>query len=157
MIQNVFLGLALCLGGAYLMFLSFKIKNKIKDARLWPRARAKITRLEAIGMGPKVVGTDEHRSYMLRVSYDYEVKDQAYTNDRAVFGSDIEVKKEIDEFCDLYSEGQETKIYYNPQDPGDSVLMLDRPGGKQSREFYFGALLIFFGLVIAILGGGYLS
>lgn len=157
MIQNVFVGIAMCLGGAYLMYLGLKIKQKIAAARLWPTARAKITKLETIGMGPKVMGTDYHRSYMLRISYDYEVKDQQYTNNRPVFGSEVEVKKEIDEFCSLYSEGQETKIHYNPEDPKDSVLMLDRPGGKQTREFYFGVFLIIFGLIIGIAGGGYLS
>jgi len=147
----------MCLGGTYLMFLGLKIKKKIAAARLWPTARAKITRLEATGMGPKVIGTDDYRNYMLRVSYDYEVKDQQYTNNRPAFGSEIQVKAEVDEFCSLYKDGQETKIYYNPEDPKDSVLMIDRPGGKQSREFYFGAFLIFFGLIIGIAGGGYLS
>ena len=157
MIQNLIMGIVMCLGGAYLMFLGLKIKKKIKTARSWPVIEGKITRLETIGMGPKVVGTDDYRRYMLRVAYEYDIDGQNYQNNRPVFGSSIEVKNEVDEFCSLYNEGEKTDIHYNPKNPKDSVLMLDRPGRKQSREFYFGVFLIFFGLIIAVAGGGYLS
>lgn len=153
-IPNILIGIAMVFGGGYLMFLGTKIKKKIESAHGWPKARGKLTKLKTIGMGPKVIGTDDHRQYMLRVSYDYEVKEQSYTNDRAVFGSEIEVKAEVDEFCAQFKEGQEIKVPYNPDDPQDSVLMVDRPGGKQSREYYFGVMLIIFGLMIGIFGGG---
>lgn len=153
-LPNILVGLAMVGGGVYLMFLGQKIKKKIYEARLWPTAKGTLTKLKRIGQGPKVIGTDDYRQYMLRVSYDYEVKGQLYTNDRAVFGSEIEIKAEVDEFCEQFKEGQAVKVPYNPEDPQDSVLMVNRPGGKQSREYYFGVFLIFFGLIVGIGGGG---
>jgi len=153
-IPNILVGIAMIGGGAYLMFLGTKIKKKIKQAHTWPTAQGTITKLKRIGQGPKVVGTDDYRQYMLRVSYDYDVKGETFTNDRAVFGSEIEVKAEVDEFCQRFQEGKEVKVPYNPKDPQDSVLMVDRPGGKQSREYYFGVFLIFFGVLVGFFGGG---
>lgn len=156
-IPNILVGLAMLGGGIYLMYLGGKIKKKIEAARSWPTAEGKLTKLERIGQGPKVVGTDDYRQYMIRVFYDYEVNGERYTNDRPVFGSEIEVKAEVDKFCHQFKEGQAVKVPYNPANPKDSVLMVERPGGKQSREFYFGVLLIIFGLMVGIGGGGLLE
>lgn len=156
-LPNILVGLAMVGGGGYLMFLGTKIKKKIEAARLWPKANGKLTKLKRIGQGPKVVGTDDYRQYMLRVSYEYEVQGETYTNDRPVFGSEIEVKAEVDEFCHQFTEGKDVKVPYNPEDPQDSVLLVERPGGKQSREYYFGMLLIVFGLMVGIGGGGLLE
>jgi hypothetical protein len=157
MIQNAIIGTIMVVGGVYLIRVGLKIKAKIKEARLWPHARGRLTKLETIGQGPKVIGTDDYRQYMLRISYDYEVKGQQYTNDRAVFGSEIEVKAEIDEFCGQFQENSEIKVFYSPEDPQDSVLMIDRPGAKQAREYYFGIILVMFGVLIGVVGGGYLG
>ena len=140
--------------GIYLIYLGLQIRQKIKQARYWPTVTGTITKLKTIPMGNKVIGTDDYREYILRVVYEYEINGEKYTGRRAVFGSDITIKAEVDEFCSLYKEGEDAQIYYNPDDYKECLLMPDRPGGKPHREFFFGIIVIITGAIIAIFNGG---
>lgn len=155
-IVPILAGVAMSAGGVYLILQHFKIQKKIEQARRWPHSDGIMTKLEKIGMGNKVIGTDDYRRFMLRVRYDYNVNDKPYSGTRIVFGGDIIVKSEVEEFCGRYSEGDNAKVYYDPQNPEESVLMVDRPGGKNASELYFGIGLIVVGVIVAIANAGML-
>ena len=153
-ILPVLVGCGMCAGGVWLIKTGSAIQAKRKAARSWPQAKGVILKIEKTGMGAKVINTGEYRKYFLNTEYSYTVNDRDYKGVRIVFGGDLIVAQEVDAFCEQYKEGHETNVYYNPDDPVECVLMLDRPGGKDKPEFFMGAVLIIMGLALAIANSG---
>jgi hypothetical protein len=149
--ETALVGVGLCALGVVVAVWGLKVKAKIEAARMWPKARGRLNTVDITGKGVKMLDTDEYRSYFFRISYDYEVKGAKYMNDRPVFGNMISTKQDVDAFCEEFSEGDEIKVIYNPDDPQDAVIMFDLPTGKKSGGAGAGIILIVLGLIVGVV------
>ena len=85
-------------------------------------------------------------SYYPRVTYEYEVLGHRYRGDRVNFGSAIGYGEPntAQAVVDRYLPGNNIRVYYNPNNPGEAVL--ERTAGSSSR------ILIWVGIfILAIL------
>ena len=127
-------GLIMLGGGGYLF-----AKNYIRSAetRHWPRAQAHITDSRVDTLHRQEVGNEG--DFMPHVRYDYTVNGRAYHGDtmwldeRRSFGSANVAARELA----FLETGTETEVIYNPQDPREAALMIDKP----SWRYFFLALL----------------
>jgi hypothetical protein len=151
MIETTLSGAGIFLLGVFIALWGMKVKAKVDAARGWPKARGRLNSVDIPGKGVKMSDTHDYRSYFFRISYDYEVKGQKYTHDRPLYGNMISTKQDVDAFCEQFSEGDEIKVIYNPDDPQDAVLMFDLPTGRPSGGAGAGILLCVLGLIIGVV------
>lgn len=111
------------------------VNGRLTDVRLWGKRR---------------IDGEMKEAEKLIVEYEYEIDGLKYTGTSATFYT--LVYPETLEFFKHYPKGSDVKIYYNPKDPVESVLI---PGLKKNQpysEFILGGLGIAVGAVIAALG-----
>lgn len=62
------------------------------------------------------------RSYIPKVSYQYQVKDQTYNSERLGFGSGSFGESKANKKIALYPLGVQVTVHYDPADPSKAVL-----------------------------------
>lgn len=122
--------------------LIYGVRNLLlADAsRNWPTVKGKVT--------VSKMGThrgDKSTTYSADVAYDYTVNGTRYTGDRVTFGSvSTSSTARARRVLNRYPKGKEVTVYYNPEDPEQSVL---EPGIHGATWF-----LPAFGLLFAVVG-----
>jgi hypothetical protein len=115
------------LGGAGLIFLTlmlFAVAQwmKVAAARRWPVALGTV--LESRVVEEYYDGT----SFIPRITYQYQVGGQIYTNDLIAFGSrNVQVggtwgERKAHATAARYPAGSSVEVHYHPQQPAKSVL-----------------------------------
>jgi hypothetical protein len=125
-------------------------KNYIRSAetRNWPHAQARVTESRVETLHRQEVGNAG--DFMPHVRYDYVVHGQTFHGDtlwldeRRSFGSANVAARELA----FLETGTETEVMYNPQDPHEAALMVDKP----TWRYFFLAML---GALFARLGWGF--
>lgn len=133
-IAMLVLGMAMVIGGGTLF-----AKNYIRTAevRSWPRTQARITESQVETLHRQEVGNEG--DFMPHVRYDYLVQgrpfhgDTLWLDEHRSFGSANVAARELA----FLEAGTETEIMYNPQDPREAALMVDKP----TWRWFFLALL----------------
>jgi hypothetical protein len=141
-IAMLLLGMAMVIGGGTLF-----AKNYLRTAevRSWPRTQARITDSRVDILHRQEVGNEG--DFMPHVRYDYVVHGRAFHGDtlwldeRRSFGSANVAARELA----FLETGTEAELLYNPQDPHEAALMIDKP----TWRYFFLALL---GMLFVRLG-----
>ena len=135
-------GLTLVAGSSY-----FLVRNHMRaaEARAWPVAQGRIVESQVRTLHAQEAGNTG--DFMPHVRYDYAVHGQRFRGDtlwldeRRSFGSANVAAREL-----VFLEtGTETEVLYNPQDPHEAALMIDKP----TWRWFFLALL---GMLFVRLG-----
>ena len=131
-------GMILMAGGA-----TFLAKNYARgaEARGWPRAQARITesRLDTI-QAQQVGNTGD---FLPHVRYDYVVHGRTFhgetiwLDERRSFGSANVAARELA----FLETGTQVEVMYNPQDPHEAALSVDKPTWRFFLVFLLGAIL----------------
>ena len=138
-IAMLILGMAMIGGGAGLF-----VKNYLRAAevREWPRVQARITDSRVETLHRQEVGNAG--DFMPHVRYDYVVHGHAFHGDtlwideRRSFGSANVAAREL-----VFLEtGTEVEVLYNPQDPHEAALMVDKPTWRYLFLALLGLLLL---------------
>ena len=149
------IGVMMVLGGGWLMHYGFFIKKRrIEDVYRWPKAKGKVLNIKVQGKGPKVVGSNDYRSYYFNLKYQYQVDGQVYTSDKVQIGSDIIVKSDVDKATSMFPEGSDVEVFYNAQNPQQAVLLPEGVSGKPNSEGVMGCLIVAVGTILAYMNSG---
>ncbi len=114
-----------------ILFIGIGIRNHSlgKQSESWPSVQGNLA-------GESMSARKKKR---VHISYEYRVKDVTYKNSRVNFQDDKASKKKI---RSQYNVGDTLTVYYNPDDPDQSVL---QPGATLTSLLMklFGALFCF--------------
>ena len=131
-------GIILISGGAGLFATNYLRTAETRD---WPRAQARITdsRVDILDR-PEVGNTGD---FMPHIRYSYVVRGRTFRGDtiwldeRRSFGSANVAARELA----FLEAGTEVQVMYNPLNPGEAALMVDKPTWRYFFLFLLGALL----------------
>ena len=120
-------------------------KNSLRaaEARNWPRAQARITESRVETLHRHEVGNAG--DFMPHVRYDYVVQGRTFhgatlwLDERRSFGSANVAARELA----FLETGTEAEVLYNPRDPREAALMVDKPTWRYLFLALLGALLTF--------------
>ncbi|WP_171816224.1 DUF3592 domain-containing protein [endosymbiont of unidentified scaly snail isolate Monju] len=101
--------------GACLLGVDLLAGIKMLNAQSWPRADGTIESSSFVLAGSKPSTTSE------KVSYSYQVDGKIHENDRIYFGMVISSRNKPLS----YRKGEHVYVFYNPDDPSESVLRTD--------------------------------
>lgn len=123
----------LCVGGFVLIFVliglflllrSKRDKAKAAQSLNWPSAVGKVIDSRMIESTSTDSDGDSSTTYRPHVQYEYEVMGASYTNDKIKVGMVVSTSavKKVQETLARFPVGSTVKVYYDPNNPADSVL-----------------------------------
>ena len=105
--------------GAGLSFWGWNILQNAKASTSWPTAQGQIIKSEVT----RSRDGEGHDSYSPEVTYTYLAKKRAYKSYAIKFGENSYDNKSMSEkIAAAYPVGKKVSVYYNPEDPDNSVL-----------------------------------
>lgn len=133
-IAMLVLGMVMMIGGGTLF-----AKNYLRTSEVhgWPRTQARITDSRVDTLHRQEVGNEGDFKPVVR--YDYTVGGRTYhgntmwLDEQRSFGSANVASRELA----FLEAGTETEVFYNPQNPREAALLIDKP----SWRYFFLALL----------------
>jgi len=136
---------------ALVFFFIWRRNNQQAQASLnWPST---IGTIGASSVQARTSRTSSGRStaFYPEVLYQYEVDGRKYLGQRIAFGSQVGYSdsNRAHAIVDRYVPGNQIRVYYNPNNPGDAVL--ERSAGTSSRIFFWVAILILVILCITVV------
>lgn len=137
-IAMLVLGMVMVIGGAGLF-----VKNYMRTAetRNWPRAQARVTDSRVETLHAQEIGNSG--DFMPLVRYDYVVQgrtfhgDTLWLDERRSFGSANVAARELA----FLEAGAVVEVLYNPQNPAEAALMVDKPTWRYLFLALLGAML----------------
>lgn len=132
------LGMILMIGSAV-----FFARNHFRtaDARSWPRARGRVMESRVETVQAEAVGTPGE--FLPLVRYDYSAGGHmhhghvVWLDENRTFDSAAVASREL-----VFLEaGSEVEVMYNPHDPAEAALIVDKPTWRYFFLFLLGALL----------------
>jgi uncharacterized membrane protein YfcA len=131
--------------GIVLIVRSRRDKDKARQSQSWPSALGKVleSRVMTTISSGEDGSTDMYKPY---VKYEYSADGVRYTNDKLRVGMTISSSKtrSSQEMVDRHPVGSDVRVYYNPANPGDSVLEQKGPSG----------VLLVIGIILLVIGLG---
>ncbi len=132
------LGMILMIGSAGLF-----ARNHLRaaEARSWPRTRGRIMQSRVETVEAQAVGTAG--DFRPAVRYDYVVGGHVHhghviwLDENRSFGSAPVAARELA----FWEPGADVEIMYNPRDPAEAALLIDKPTWRWFFLFLLGALL----------------
>jgi uncharacterized membrane protein len=136
----IFLGAGVLILGAVYVFLGIKRRRKAHGLRRdWHPTSAKIVTsrvssreyADTIQDGPHT-SLKKHEPV---ITFAYQVEDQTYT--RTQFGLFPRTRDfaKANAMCDLYPQGREIEIHYNPASPQQAILLRPRKVAQQKARY----------------------
>lgn len=107
--------------GLFLVIHSQRSKSKALQSQSWPEIKGLITESRIKEKSDPEMGT----SYTPIVRYNYQVEGVMYEGKRIAFGSGMEfnIWQKAAEYLKPYPVDTEVSVFYNPDNPSDSVLI----------------------------------
>jgi hypothetical protein len=139
-IVMLLVGMAMVIGGGVLFAKNYA---RTVATRNWPRAQARVTESRVDTLHRQEVGNTG--DFMPHVRYDYVVQgrtfhgDTLWLDEHRSFGSANVAAREL-VFLEV---GAQVEVLYNPQDPREAALMVDKPTWRFFFLALLGALLTF--------------
>lgn len=123
----------LCVGGFVLIFVliglflllrSKRDKEKAAQSLKWPSVVGKVVEARMLESTSTDSDGDSSTTYRAHVKYEYEIAGAWYTNDKIGVGMVVSTSgtKKAQETLARYPVGSTVKVYYDPNNPADSVL-----------------------------------
>jgi hypothetical protein len=136
----------LVVGAVVAFYFGKPIVDNAKASLKWPTVEGRVT-----------VSTVERKrssdstTYAANVGYEYEVDGQKQLGDTVWFGGNFSSSNSglARETVDKYPAGSQVQVYYNPEDPNQSVL---EPGAFWTTYMVYGIGLLFFGIGLLATG-----
>jgi len=140
----------LALVGALMIFSSVRARKAAERAATWPSIPGLVTSAELV--------THRHHNskshvttytYEPKVEYSYTVLGTPYTGKRLAYGPASYARNKADEIMARYPQGQSVSVYYNTEDPAESVL--DSAAPNTTIMTVFGIIFCVIALVLAVV------
>ena len=131
--------------GAGLSFWGWNILQNARASAAWPTAEGRVTKSE-VTLSTDAEGAD---SYSPEVTYTYTVDSTSHTNDTIKFGENAYgSRKKAEGIAANYPVGRNVTVYYDPEQPGRSVL---EPGVSAGSYIVLGIGVFFILLTLMII------
>ena len=136
------LGIALMIGGSAVFARNYL---RTVETRNWPRTQARITDSRVDTLHRQEVGNEG--DFLPHVRYDYVVQgrtlhgDTLWLDERRSFGSANVAARELA----FLETGSQVEVLYNPQDPREAALMVDKPTWRYVLLALLGGLFVWLG------------
>ncbi|MBL1458310.1 MAG: DUF3592 domain-containing protein [Methylophaga sp.] len=140
-------GLALTLLGIYLLKHSLSSYQKALASQRWPSVNGQLT--DVLLWGSRNIGGEIKDVEKLNVEYNYQINGQNYTGTLPTFYTLM--YPETLEFANQHPVNSDIKIYYNPKNPSESVLIPGPRKDKPYSDLILGFLGVIIGAAIAVL------
>lgn len=130
--------------GAIALYVFYK--KKLAAAKQWPTAKGKVV-LTAIEGPPSGVRSESDKCYTNRIRYRFEAQGSSYESEQMSIPKSAQVMKSKEEARltqRLYDYNSEVTVFYNPDNPSESVLVHD--------NWKFLAFLAIAGFIMTIIG-----
>jgi hypothetical protein len=122
--------------GAGLSFWGWNILNNAKASISWPTAQGEIIKSQVTHRS-----NSDGDSYSPEVTYTYPVNSRSYKSYTIKFGENsYDSKRRAEEIAASYQVGNNVTVYYDPKNPGNSVL---EPGVSSGSYIVLGIGLLF--------------
>jgi hypothetical protein len=121
--------------------------QKAVASQRWPSVTGQLT--EVLLWGSRNLGGQIKEVEKLNVEYNYQINGQNYTGTLPAFYTVM--YPETLEFADQYPVNSDIKIYYNPKNPSESVLIPGPRKDKPYSDLILGLLGVIIGVAIAVL------
>lgn len=145
-LQNTFIPLIL---GIALIYYSAKKLTLFNLSQKWENTEGTLLYKKAAIDNP--YARELVWSYFPYIKYSFNVKGRTYTSDHVAYYRELKNKPEqIETFISELSEPSLT-VYYNPQNPNESVLIPDMPLHRK-LFWYFFLLIGIIALTISLIG-----
>ncbi|MFC4701244.1 DUF3592 domain-containing protein [Glaciecola siphonariae] len=128
---------------AYLLAVKFKHRRMIESSQSWPSVFGRILSSEA----KQPVSTSP--SWHFWAEYEYKINGQRYTNNLVTFYT-VSQKEEALALAEEFPTGELVKIYYKPNQPGESVLKLGDGGRSRNAEVILATIGMTVGIAVCL-------
>ncbi|MDP3547158.1 MAG: DUF3592 domain-containing protein [Phreatobacter sp.] len=112
--------------GLIALRMGFMLRGQVAASLRWHEARGRIgtSGIEEVEMTPRDSSWTGRRGFRSRVIYSFKVDGQTYGGDRIAFGAKASstVAGLISGAADRYPAGSAVTVFYNPDNPAESVL-----------------------------------
>ena len=137
--------LAICVvAGLAMIGYSFYQRNRLRASESWVAIPATIAKAEVL-----TSATTDSTDYRLRVVYEYVANGVPYTGKRIGFGPRTYVrKKRAQAELERYPVSSTVTAYFNPENPGEAVLVREAPSKALYLVMGIGLLGLATGIVV---------
>lgn len=130
--------------GAGLTWWGWNILGNAKASTSWPKATGRIISSSV----EYSRDSDGHDSYKPEVTYTYAVNNRFYKSHAIKFGENSYDNKPVaNEIANRYAVGKKVVVYYDPQNPENSILEPGVTGGSYI-VLGIGVLFVMIGLIV---------
>ncbi|MGN8224473.1 DUF3592 domain-containing protein [Gracilimonas sp. BCB1] len=124
----------------------YAVRNlrRAKQSEGWPVVNGELLSVEL--WGKRNIDGQMKDAEKLSVQYEYSVRNKVYTGTAVAFYTLM--YPETTEFADNNSADSPVDVYYNPDEPSESVLI---PGHRKGNKRYSDLILALFAVLIGIV------
>ncbi len=139
----IVVGIAFCFKGVSYIFKNYDVSD-------WKRTRGVVISQSEFNPGGSNI-RDCHEKVNVLVEYSYKVNGREYISSRLSYDPQeqlCENRKSYKEFKLKYAPQTSHEVYYNPENPADSVLTRD--------SIFISSMFILAGILLFIVPGGFI-
>lgn len=135
--------------GAWLLYGALSVRMKAKKAEGWPVAKGRILSSEVLEDRLRSATGTAVIAFLPMVKYQYRVNMQEYSGDRVIFGRKNYDYVTASQICNHFAAGAEADVYYNPENPADSILAPKSREGM--RSLIPGTFFVLSGIIVGVI------
>lgn len=138
--------------GAFLVYKGFQGRKKAEASQNWPSTAGQITDARVSHSTRTDSDGDTTTTYTPHVEYVYQVGGQEYRGKNITFGftQGYGSPGKAQEALARYPVGSQVSVYYDPSQPGESVL--ERKAGGFTLSLIIGGIFLVIGVCAGIPG-----
>jgi hypothetical protein len=146
----------LLVGGAWATGDEINLWRRHTASAQWPKTPATITHTEVTSYTTHSSKAGTHTYYHIHIEYSYTVDGRVYTSTRITF-QDGDTRTIRDNpgkaygYADKFVEGSTVEIWYNPEQPQDSILERRFSTTKLGSWLMFSLVVFFIGLAVVMV------
>lgn len=136
--------------GVVIMYGAVRGRVRSKQALSWPQVKGKVVSSEAVEDRFRSATGKATIAFVPDITYEYNVNGTNYTGSAVIFGATTYDYITASRICDKFTVDSEPKVYYDPANPQDSVLLPQATEGL--RSLIPGIFFIITGIIIGVMG-----
>ena len=147
------MNIPLIAGSVFALFGVYMLKHAITSyksaiaSQSWPTTDGRFSDVHL--WGKRNIGGEMKEAEKLAVTYNYEVNGRAYTGKSVAFYTLMYPKTM--ECAERFSSKRDVKVYYNPRDASEAVLVPGPNPEKPYSDLILGAVGVTIGVIVVIL------
>ncbi len=147
----VILGIGLAGFGVLFVVTAIRAKKASQATQAWTTSIGRVISTK-LNRHTSYSHDGPRTSYEPVVEYEYSVMGSPYRGQRVAFGADTFSRQHAQQVLDRYPQGSQVNVYYDPNQPVESVL--ERSAKGTAAFSIVGLIFIIVGIGIVCIGAG---